>query len=154
MQMPLFRHLEQVLRIQLLLLDMIYGMEQNKYLPSVLGRVHPLYGVPRQAMFFNLAVVSFVFLFLFRGWGVFAEIISVATLIFISYRSCYRYDAKKNWDRFISPFTFKRLNVIAPLGFIFCFIYFILGTLAANWTGGIVYYFNRFAYLFLLQAKG
>ncbi|MEH7148058.1 hypothetical protein, partial [Priestia megaterium] len=31
---------------------MIYGMEKNKYLPNILGRVHPLYGVPRQAMFF------------------------------------------------------------------------------------------------------
>ncbi len=42
---------------------MIYGMEKNKYLPGVLGKLHPIYGVPRQAMFFNLAV-SFIFLFL------------------------------------------------------------------------------------------
>lgn len=59
---------------------MVYGMEKNGTMPSVLGKLHPVWGVPRMAMFFNLAV-SFVFLFFFRGWGTLAAVISVATII-------------------------------------------------------------------------
>lgn len=59
---------------------MIYGMEKNGTLPAVLGRVHPRWGVPRPAMFFNLGV-SYLFLFFFRGWGTLAAVISVATII-------------------------------------------------------------------------
>jgi len=59
---------------------MIYGMEKNGTLPAVLGKVHAHWGVPRPAMFFNLAV-SYLFLFFFRGWGTLAAVISVATII-------------------------------------------------------------------------
>jgi amino acid transporter len=59
---------------------MIYGMERNGTLPKVLGRLHPVYGIPRPAMWLNLAV-SFLFLFFFRGWGTLAAVISVATII-------------------------------------------------------------------------
>lgn len=59
---------------------MIYGMEKNGTMPAVLGRLHAHWGVPRPAMFFNLAV-SYLFLFFFRGWGTLAAVISVATII-------------------------------------------------------------------------
>jgi amino acid transporter len=59
---------------------MIYGMERNGTMPKILGHVHPKWGVPRPAMWFNLAV-SFLFLFFFRGWGTLAAVISVATII-------------------------------------------------------------------------
>ncbi|MCE5231973.1 MAG: APC family permease [Mizugakiibacter sp.] len=59
---------------------MIYGMERNGTLPKILGALHPKWGVPRPAMWFNLAV-SFLFLFFFRGWGTLAAVISVATII-------------------------------------------------------------------------
>ena len=59
---------------------MIYGMERNGTLPKLLGTVHPKWGVPRPAMWLNLAV-SFLFLFFFRGWGTLAAVISVATII-------------------------------------------------------------------------
>jgi amino acid transporter len=59
---------------------MLYGMERNGTLPAVLGRVHPKWGIPRPAMWVNLAV-SFLFLFFFRGWGTLAAVISVATII-------------------------------------------------------------------------
>ena len=59
---------------------MIYGMQRNGTLPSILGQLHPRYGVPRPAMWLNLAV-SFLFLFFFRGWGKLAAVISVATII-------------------------------------------------------------------------
>lgn len=59
---------------------MLYGMQRNGTLPAILGRVHPKWGVPRPAMWVNL-VVSFLFLFFFRGWGTLAAVISVATII-------------------------------------------------------------------------
>jgi amino acid transporter len=59
---------------------MVYGMEKNGTLPAALGKLHPVWGVPRMAMFFNLAV-SYLFLFFFRGWGTLAAVISVATII-------------------------------------------------------------------------
>ncbi len=97
---------------------MIYGMEQNKYLPSVLGRLHPIYGVPRQAMFFNLAV-ALVFLFLFRGWGVLAEIISVATLISYITGPVTVMTLRRTGSDLYRPLRLKGLSIIAPLGFIF-----------------------------------
>ncbi|WP_045728676.1 APC family permease [Xanthomonas sp. GPE 39] len=59
---------------------MIYGMERNGTMPKIFGQLHPHWGVPRPAMFFNLAV-SYLFLFFFRGWGTLAAVISVATII-------------------------------------------------------------------------
>jgi amino acid transporter len=59
---------------------MIYAMERSGTVPEFLGRVHPRCGIPRPAMWFNLAV-SFTFLFFFRGWGKLAAVISVATII-------------------------------------------------------------------------
>jgi amino acid transporter len=59
---------------------MIYGMQRNGTLPGVLGQLDARYGVPRPAMWLNLAV-SFLFLFFFRGWGKLAAVISVATII-------------------------------------------------------------------------
>jgi amino acid transporter len=59
---------------------MIYGMERNGTLPRVFGRIDAKFAVPRPAMWFNL-LVSFVFLFFFRGWGTLAAVISVATIV-------------------------------------------------------------------------
>ncbi len=59
---------------------MIFAMERSGALPSFLGGVDAKSGVPRRAMWLDLAV-SFVFLFCFRGWGALAAVISVATII-------------------------------------------------------------------------
>ncbi len=42
---------------------MLYGMEKNGYFPKVFGKLHPIYGVPRFAMMFNL-MICFVFFFI------------------------------------------------------------------------------------------
>jgi amino acid transporter len=96
---------------------MIYGMERNGYFPSVFGKVHPLFKVPRPAMWLNL-VVSYMFLFLFRGWGELVGVISVATVI--SYMagpvtvSALRHLA----PTYKRPLRIKGLGLIAPLAFI------------------------------------
>jgi amino acid transporter len=97
---------------------MIYGMQKNGYMPRVLGKLHPIYGIPRQAMWFNLAI-SFLFLFLFRGWGVLAEVISVATLISYITGPVTVMTLRRIGKHFYRPLRLKGLSLIAPLGFIF-----------------------------------
>ncbi|APH55495.1 Amino acid permease [Granulibacter bethesdensis] len=59
---------------------MLHGMQRNGTAPDALGVVHPVYGIPRGALWCNLGV-SFIFLYFFRGWGSLAAAISVATII-------------------------------------------------------------------------
>jgi amino acid transporter len=96
---------------------MIYAMERNNTMPKIFGSVHPLYGVPRPAMWFNL-LVSFIFLFFFRGWSSLAAVISVATVISyltgpISLMALRR--AATDLDR---PLHIPGMGVIAPFAFV------------------------------------
>lgn len=59
---------------------MLYGMERNGTLPKMLGQLHPKWGIPRPAMWVNLAVAYF-FLYWGRGWDSLAAVIGVATVI-------------------------------------------------------------------------
>jgi amino acid transporter len=97
---------------------MIYGMQGNGYFPKIFGSVHPVYGVPRSAMFFNL-IVCFIFLFLFRGWGSLAEIISVATIISYVTGPVSAMTMRYTGSQFHRPLHVKGLAVIAPFGFAF-----------------------------------
>jgi amino acid transporter len=96
---------------------MIYAMERNNTMPKFFGNVHPIYGVPRQAMWFNL-LVSFIFLFFFRGWSSLAAVISVATVISyltgpISLMALRR--AATDLER---PLKLPLMKVIAPFAFV------------------------------------
>jgi len=97
---------------------MIYGMERNGTLPGVLGRLHPVYGVPRPAMWFNL-IVAFLFLFFFRGWGTLAAIISVALVISYLIGPVSALALRRTAERMHRPFRVAGLPVIAALAFIF-----------------------------------
>jgi len=97
---------------------MIYGMERNGTLPKVLGRLHPKWGVPRPAMWLNLAV-SFLFLFKFRGWGTLAAVISVATIISYLTGPVSAMTLRRTAPEMARPFRLKGLPVIAGLAFIF-----------------------------------
>ena len=61
----------------------------------------------------------FCFLFLFKGWGVLAEVISVATLISYVTGPITVMTLRKTAPNFHRPFYIRGLNIIAPLGFIF-----------------------------------
>ncbi|WP_106314152.1 APC family permease [Paraburkholderia sp. BL18I3N2] len=96
---------------------MIYAMERNNTMPKMFGNVHPFYGVPRQAMWFNL-LVSFIFLFFFRGWSSLAAVISVATVISyltgpISLMALRR--AATDLER---PLHIPGMRIIAPFAFV------------------------------------
>ena len=97
---------------------MIYGMERNGTLPKILGRLHPLYGVPRPAMWLNLAV-SFLFLFFFRGWGTLAAVISVATIISYLTGPVSAMTLRRTAAQMHRPLRLAGLPAIAALAFIF-----------------------------------
>jgi amino acid transporter len=96
---------------------MLYGMERNGTLPKILGRVHPQWGVPRPAMWVNL-VVSFLFLFFFRGWGALAAVISVATIISYLTGPVSVMTLRRTAPELNRPFRLMALPVLAGIAFI------------------------------------
>lgn len=96
---------------------MIYGMERNGTLPAIFGRIDPKSGVPRPAMWLNL-VVSFLFLFFFRGWDSLAAVISVATIISYLTGPVSVMTLRRTAPELHRPFRLAGLPVIAAIAFI------------------------------------
>ena len=96
---------------------MIYGMERNGTLPKILGRIDPRWGVPRPAMWLNLAV-SFLFLFFFRGWDSLAAVISVATIISYLTGPVSVMTLRRTAPELHRPFRLAGLPIIAGVAFI------------------------------------
>jgi amino acid transporter len=105
---------------------MIYAMERSGTVPEVLGRVHPRCGIPRPAMWFNL-VVSFIFLFFFRGWGKLAAVISVATIITYLVVPVSVMTLRRTAPDLHRPLRVPGLAVLAPVAF-------VLATLMLFWA--------------------
>jgi amino acid transporter len=97
---------------------MIQGMHENGYFPRILGRVHPKYGIPQPAMWFNL-VIAFVFLCLFRGWGTLSAVISVATVISYVTGPVSVAVLRRTCPDLPRPTRTPALRVVAPAGFAF-----------------------------------
>lgn len=96
---------------------MIYGMERNGTLPKIFGTVHPKWGVPRPAMWLNLAV-AFLFLFFFRGWDSLAAVISVATIISYLTGPVSVMTLRRTAPELHRPFRLVALPIIAGIAFI------------------------------------
>ncbi|MEO7205738.1 MAG: APC family permease [Steroidobacteraceae bacterium] len=105
---------------------MIYAMERSGTVPEVLGKVHPKYGIPRPAMWFNL-LVSFIFLFFFRGWGKLAAVISVATIITYLVVPISVIVLRRTAPNLHRPLRVPGLPVLAPMAF-------VLATLMLFWA--------------------
>lgn len=105
---------------------MIYAMERSDTLPKVFGRVHPRFGIPRPAMWFNL-LVSFIFLFFFRGWGKLAAVISVATIITYLVVPISVMVLRRTAPKLHRPMRVAGLHVLAPIAF-------VLATLMLYWA--------------------
>src|SRR6204780_3594794 len=105
---------------------MIYAMERSATLPKVFGHVHPRFGIPRPAMWFNLAV-SFVFLFRFRGWGKLAAVISVATIITYLVVPISVIVLRRTAPNMHRPLRVPGLQILAPMAF-------VLATLMLFWA--------------------
>nr|WP_255779233.1 APC family permease [Mycetohabitans sp. B5] len=96
---------------------MIYAMERNNTLPKIFSSVHPLYGVPRPAMWFNL-IVSFIFLFFFRGWSSLAAVISVATVISYLTGPISLMALRRTSGDIARPLRIPGMGLIAPFAFV------------------------------------
>jgi len=105
---------------------MIYAMEVSGTVPEVFGRVHPRYGIPRPAMWFNL-LVSFIFLFFFRGWGKLAAVISVATIITYLVVPISVMVLRRTAPNLHRPLRVPGLAVLSPMAF-------VLATLMLFWA--------------------
>jgi amino acid transporter len=105
---------------------MIYAMERSGTVPEVFGRVHPKYGIPRPAMWFNL-VVSFIFLFRFRGWDKLAAVISVATIITYLVVPISVVVLRRTAPNLHRPLRVPGLTILAPMAF-------VLATLMLFWA--------------------
>ena len=105
---------------------LIYAMERNGTVPAVLGRVHPRFGIPRPAMWFNLAV-SFLCLFFFRGWGKLAAVISVATIITYLVVPISVMALRRTAPELHRPLRVPGLRILAPAAF-------VLATLMLYWA--------------------
>ncbi|MBV8626374.1 MAG: APC family permease [Paraburkholderia sp.] len=96
---------------------MVYAMERNNTMPKMFGNVHPFYGVPRQAMWFNL-LVSFIFMFFFRGWGTLSAVISVATVVSFLTGPISLMALRRAARDLVRPLRLPFMNVIAPFAFV------------------------------------
>jgi amino acid transporter len=105
---------------------MIYAMERSGSLPRLFGHVHSRYGIPRPAMWFNL-LVSFLFLFFFRGWGRLAAVISVATIITYLVVPVSVEVLRRTAPEMHRPWSCPALSVLAPTAF-------VLATLMLYWA--------------------
>src|SRR5580704_13407243 len=104
----------------------IYAMERSGTVPEILGRVHPRFGIPRPAMWFNL-LVSFVFLFRFRGWGKLAAVISVATIITYLVVPISVMVLRRTAPELHRPLRVPGLQILSPIAF-------VLATLMLFWA--------------------
>jgi amino acid transporter len=105
---------------------MIYAMERSATIPKVFGRIHPQFGIPRPAMWFNL-LVSFIFLFFFRGWGKLAAVISVATIITYLVVPVSVIVLRRTAPHLHRPLRIPGLQVLAPTAF-------VMATLMLYWA--------------------
>jgi len=96
---------------------MIYALERSRTIPKILGYVNPRYGIPRPAMWFNL-LVSFLFLFFFRGWGKLAAVISVATIITYLVVPISVMVLRRTAPHLHRPLRVPGLSVLAPIAFV------------------------------------
>ena len=105
---------------------MIHAMVRNNTMPEMFGRIHPLFGVPRQAMWLNLAV-SFIFMLLFRGWGALVGVISVATIISYLTGPISVMALRLKAPEYHRPVRIAGMGLVAPLAF-------LLGSLVLYWA--------------------
>jgi amino acid transporter len=105
---------------------MLYAMERSGTVPRMFGHVHSRCGIPRPAMWFNL-LVSFIFLFFFRGWGKLAAVISVATIVTYLVVPISVMVLRRTAPHLHRPLRVPGLPFLAPLAF-------VLATLMLYWA--------------------
>ncbi len=96
---------------------MILGVELNGLAPALLGRIDPVYGVPRPALWMNL-IVAFVVLYGFRGWNALAAMISVATALSYLMIPISAMSLRRTSPGLHRPFRVRGMNFVGTIGFV------------------------------------
>ena len=96
---------------------MLQGIQYNGFMPNFVGKLNPKYHIARGALWINLAV-SFLFLYLFRGWSALVAVISVATIISYVNGPVSAMSLHQRLSTQHVPLRIMGLPLIAPLAFI------------------------------------
>ena len=96
---------------------MLFAMQKNGYMPAFMGELNKRYHIPRGAMWANL-VVSFIFLYVFKGWGKLVAVISVSTIISYVNGPISALALRKWKTKARSPLKIKGLPWISPVAFV------------------------------------
>ncbi len=96
---------------------MLFGVQRNGLAPAWIGRISPVYGVPRGALWFNLGV-SFVVLYCFRGWNALAAMISVATALSYLMIPISAMSLRRTSPQLRRPLRVRAIGVLGTLAFV------------------------------------
>lgn len=96
---------------------MLFGMQRSGYMPAPTGKLHPVYQIPRNAMWVSL-ILGFVFLWIFRGWGQLATVISVMHTISYVAGPLAVAGLSQISPKLITPCRIPGMKFIAPFAFI------------------------------------
>lgn len=95
---------------------MVKGLSETGFFPKKLGEVHPRFGVPRAAMWFNLAF-AMLLLFLSGSWGALAGIISAAMVVSYLMGPIAMGVLRRTQPGLHRPFKLPAARVLGPLTF-------------------------------------
>ncbi len=96
---------------------MLFGMQRSGYMPGAVGKLHPTYAIPRNAMWISL-ILGFVFLWIFRGWGHLANVISIMNTLSYVAGPLAVAGLRRIAPDWHSPCRIPGMRVIAPISFI------------------------------------
>lgn len=96
---------------------MLYGMSMNGYMPKFMGILNPYYHTPRGALWTNL-LVSFGFLWVFKGWDYLVPVVSLMGVISYIAGPISTVALRRIGKQFHRPIRIPFLNILAPISFI------------------------------------
>ncbi len=96
---------------------MLFGMQRSGYMPKAFGQLHPRYAIPRNALWANL-IIGFIFLWIFRGWGHLANVISIMNTLSYAAGPLAVLGLRRIAPDWHSPCRVKCMGIIGPLAFI------------------------------------
>lgn len=106
---------------------MLFGMQRNGYMPKSFGVLHPVYGVPRNAVMASF-LLGILMLWVFKGWSNLASIISVMTALAYLSGPVSAIGLRTILPDWHSPCRIKGMPFIAP-------VCFMLISLIIYWAG-------------------
>ncbi|ADV66165.1 APC family permease [Deinococcus maricopensis] len=94
------------------------ALQRSGYLPRWVGQLHPVFGVPRNAMLLNLAL-SLGALYLFPNWEALAAVVSVTCVVGFLTGPVSAMTLRRTAPNAPRPLRLRGLPLIAPIAFVF-----------------------------------